>query len=122
MLGEGLLCRAKVDPTDLYLVSAVQASDLMTEGLVSLANLSRLAWRTLSRDTSVHGTKGRLERARSTVLQGQDRCVTSPSFASSIQSHLLSALSDDRSSLHRSQRIALLRARLPPKMHALPHW
>ena len=40
---------------------------------MSLVNLSRLAWRTQSRDTSVHGTKGRLERARSTVLQGQDR-------------------------------------------------
>ena len=45
----------------------------MTEGLVSLVNLSRLAWRTISKDTSMHGTKGRLERARSTVLQGQDR-------------------------------------------------
>ena len=53
--------------------ACVQAADNMTEGLVSLVNLSRLAWRTQSRDTSVHGTKGRLERARSTVLQGNDR-------------------------------------------------
>ena len=45
----------------------------MTEALVSLVNLSTLAWRLLERDTSVHGTKGRLERARSTVLLGQDR-------------------------------------------------
>ncbi|CAL5222233.1 g4567 [Coccomyxa viridis] len=51
-----------------------QAADNMTEGLVSLVNLSRLAWRTMSRDTSLHGTKGRLERARSTTLQGQDSC------------------------------------------------
>lgn len=122
MPGEGLLCRAKVNPTVVYLVRAVQASDLMTEGLVSLANLSRLAWRTLSRDTSVHGTKGRLERARSTVLQGQDRCDTSASIASPSQSHFLSALSDDRSALYRSQRIALLRAQLPSNMHELPHW
>ena len=42
---------------------------------MSLVNLSRLAWRTMSRDTSLHGTKGRLERARSTTLQGQDRHV-----------------------------------------------
>ena len=54
-------------------VSCMQAADNMTEGLVSLVNLSRLAWRTISKDTSMHGTKGRLERARSTVLQGQDR-------------------------------------------------
>ncbi len=60
--GEGLLCRAKADTTDVCLVSAVQASDLMTEGLVSLADLSGLAWRTLSQDTSVHGTKGCSER------------------------------------------------------------
>ena len=53
----------------------MQAADNMTEGLVSLVNLSRLAWRTMSRDTSLHGTKGRLERARSTTLQGQDRHV-----------------------------------------------
>ena len=104
MPGEGLLCRARVNPTVVYLGSAVQASDLMTEGLVSLANLSRLAWRTLSRDTSVHGTKGRLERARSSVLQGQDRCDTSASIASPIQSYFLSALSDDRSGLYRSQK------------------
>ena len=58
--------------------SNVQATDNMTEGLVSLVNLSRLAWRTLKRDTSVHGTKGRLERARSTALQGQDRHVVLP--------------------------------------------
>ncbi|CAK0786828.1 hypothetical protein CVIRNUC_010042 [Coccomyxa viridis] len=49
-----------------------QASDNMTEALVSLVNLSTLAWRLLERDTSVHGTKGRLERARSTALLGQD--------------------------------------------------
>ena len=50
--------------------SGVQASDNMTEALVSLVNLSTLAWRLLERDTSVHGTKGRLERARSTALLG----------------------------------------------------
>ena len=51
----------------------MQAADNMTEGLVSLVNLSGLAWRTLSRDDTLHGTKGRLERARSTALLGQDR-------------------------------------------------
>lgn len=76
---------------DRILFPCMQAADNMTEGLVSLVNLSRLAWRTLSRDTSLHGTKGRLERARSTVLQGQDRhAATSPAFPD-FNAHMYSA-------------------------------
>ena len=62
----------------------------MTEALVSLVNLSSLAWRLLERDTSVHGTKGRLERARSTALLGQDR------HASALQVPWILGLQADR--------------------------
>ncbi len=68
----------------------MQASDNMTEALVSLVNLSTLAWRLLERDTSVHGTKGRLERARSTALLGQDR------RASALQAPQVLGLQADR--------------------------